>query len=37
MQGADTQDSRRLLISTVRESLKVKRNFQNQEKFKLVL
>ena len=37
MQGVDTQESRRLLISTVRESLKVKKNFQNQVKSNLVL
>jgi hypothetical protein len=37
MQGAETQNSRRLSISTVRKSLKVNKNFQNQEKFNLVL
>jgi hypothetical protein len=36
MQGADTQTFRRLSISTVRKSLKVKKNFQNQAKSNLV-
>jgi hypothetical protein len=37
MQGAETQNSRMLSTSTVRKSLKVDKNFQNQEKFNLVL
>ena len=35
MQGADTQGPRRLTISTVRKSLKVKRNFQKSSKIQL--
>jgi hypothetical protein len=37
LQGADTQGFRRLSISTVRKSLKVKKNFQNQAKINLVM
>ena len=36
-QGADNKYFHRMLISTVRKSLKVKKNFQNQAKSKLVL
>jgi hypothetical protein len=37
MQSAETLDSRKLSISTVRKSLKVNKNFQNQVKSNLVL